>query len=113
MVDESYLVWHFSLLTAEGKRKRAEYRSQVMYAFSAYVSGWYPCKVLSFADIARVQLKVSYVRGIWLELHYHNGERKKWFIEAYLDSAAAETAQHIIVAYTRYVTEHPQLIEQT
>lgn len=66
--------------------------------------------MLSFADIASMQLKVSYVRGIWLELHYHDGENKRWLIEAYLDSAAAESAQRIIVVYTHYVTGHPQLI---
>ena len=112
VVNEFYLLARCSLLTSEGRRRRADYRSTVGYSFSKHVYGWYPCNILPFADIASMRLKVSYIRGSWLELHYHSGERKKWLIEPYLDSAAIECAQSAMIAHTRYVTEHPQIIGQ-
>jgi hypothetical protein len=112
VVNQRYLEARCSLFSSEGGRRRADYRSTVGYSFSKHVYGWYPCNILPFADIASMQLKVSYMRGSWLELYYHNGERKKLLIEPYLDSAAVECAQSAIIAHTRYVTEHPQIIGQ-
>lgn len=106
VADNRYLESHLPLSAQEGRRGRDDYRAKAIYALSGHDSALYPYKTLSFADVVSMQLKVSYLRGAWLELQSSSGERKKWLIDEYQGSPAAETAQHIIVAHTQYTARH-------